>query len=171
MAPVLQMPPIHIGAKAFPNVFVFPPARIEDPGKNVLICANLFNFKVDKDATLRDHDLWLALVAAPLLRTHPKAGVRLIGLASRTGAPGHNLKLSVRRARNASISLSLFLAGDNLIHPPAPPPRIVFGGQGEHFAEQLHVPDGTEGPQWRSVLVTILADRAKNTPIRLKLPT
>jgi hypothetical protein len=166
--PTINIPHLFISSRVFPNVFVFPKDRVDDPGKNVLLVANLFNFKIDKDAPLRDHDLWLGLVAAPLLTAFPKAGARLVGLASRSGEAGHNLRLSLRRAKNVSISLALFLAGRDLVKPPSFPPRISVSAQGEGFAAKIEVPDGTESPRFRSVLVTLLVDRNKNTPVRLK---
>jgi hypothetical protein len=61
----------------------------------------------------------------------------------------------------------LFLFADGLVNPPSPPPRTSVGAQGEHFAANLKVKDGTEDSRFRSVLVTVLADRTKNTPVRL----
>ena len=95
------------------------------------------------------------------------AGARLIGLASRSGAADYNQKLSVRRAKNVDASLSLLLFATDLVNPPGPPPRTSVGGQGEHFAAGVGAKDGTEESRFRSVLVTILADRTKNTPVKL----
>jgi outer membrane protein OmpA-like peptidoglycan-associated protein len=107
---------------------------------------------------------------APLLVANPAAGARIIGLASRSGSIRHNQDLSVRRARNVEISLSLFLFANNLVNPPSPPPRTSVGGQGETFAANLNVKDGTEDSRFRSVLVTVLADRTNNSPVRLLPP-
>jgi hypothetical protein len=161
------MPPLVITAGKFPNVFVFPRRRIVDPGNNVLLAANLFNFAINSDAPLLDHDRWLAKVAAPLLADRPAAGARLTGLASRSGAADHNLKLSVRRAKNVDASLSLLLFARDLVSPPSPPPRTSVGGQGEHFAAGVGAKDGSEESRFRSVLVTLLVDRTRNTPVRL----
>ena len=91
-----------VAAGRFPNVFVFPSRRIVDPGGNVLMVANLFNFKIDNDQVLVDHDLFLGTVVAPLLIANPPSGARLIGLASRSGSAEHNLQLSLRRAPKCS---------------------------------------------------------------------
>jgi hypothetical protein len=167
MDPTIVMPPLVITGRQFPNVFVFPPDRIFDPGNNVLLVANLFNFEINGDRTKPDHDLWLGSVATPLLADNPDAGARLIGLASRSGPDAYNMRLSLRRAKNVETSLSLFLILHDLTNPPSPPPRVSVGAQGEHFAASLGVADGTEDARWRSVLVTILADRTLNTPVRL----
>jgi hypothetical protein len=55
----------------------------------------------------------------------------------------------------------------DLVNPPGPPARTSVGGQGEHFAAALGVKDGKEDSRFRSVLVTLLADRTKNTPVKL----
>jgi hypothetical protein len=165
--PTITLPPVIITGRRFPNVFVFPKRRVFDPGNNVLMVANLFNFKIDGDRPQRDHDLFLGSVAAPLLVANPAAGARLVGLASRSGSDRHNLALSLRRARNAETSLSFFILANDLVNPPSPPPRTSVGGQGEQFAANLGVKDGTEDSRFRSVLVTILADRTKNSPVRL----
>jgi hypothetical protein len=166
MGTPIIMPPLVVTGRRFPNVFVMPRKRIFDPGKNVVMVANLFNFKINDDQTLDDHDLFLGSVVAPLLLGNSAAGARLVGLASRSGSDAHNLQLSLRRARNAEASLSAFLLPD-LVNPPGPPPRTSVGGQGEQFAANLNVKDGTEDSRFRSVLVTVLADRTKNTPVRL----
>jgi hypothetical protein len=165
-APII-MPPIVITGRRFPNVFVMPRRRIFDPGKNVVMVANLFNFKIDDDQPLADHDLFLGSVVAPLLIGNPAGGARIVGLASRSGSDLHNLRLSLRRAKNVEASLSLFLFASNLVNPPSPPPRTSVGAQGEHFAANLNVKDGTEASRFRAVLVTVLVDRTKNTPVRL----
>ena len=164
---VIEMPPLVITAGRFPNVFVFPRKRISDPGNNVLLAANLFNFAIDSDRPLLDHDRWLAKVAAPLLTGRPAAGARMTGLASRSGSADHNLRLSVRRAKSIEASLSLLLFASELVNPPNPPPRTSVGGQGEHFAAGAGAKDGSEESRFRSVLVTLLADRTRNTPVRL----
>ena len=156
-----------VAAGRFPNVFVFPSRRIVDPGGNVLMVANLFNFKIDNDQVLVDHDLFLGTVVAPLLIANPPSGARLIGLASRSGSAEHNLQLSLRRARNIQTSLSLFLFADGLVNPSGSSARTSIGAQGEQFAANLNVKDGTEDSRFRSVLVTILRDRDKKSPVRL----
>jgi len=55
-----------------------------------------------------------------------------------------NLNLSLRRARNVESALSLFLAADSIVNPPGPTPRTSVGAQGEQFAANLNVKDGTE---------------------------
>lgn len=160
-------PPEVITGRRFPNVFVFPRKRIVDPGNNVLLIAKLFNFKIDSDQPLRDHDLFLGIVAAPLMTARRGAGARIIGLASRSGKDLHNLLLSRRRAKNVDVSLSFFLFASDLVNPPSPPARTSTGGQGEHAAEIIGQKDGTEDPQFRAVLLTILVDRTKNTPVRV----
>jgi hypothetical protein len=164
---VIEMPPLVITAGKFPNVFVFPRKRIVDPGNNVLLAANLFNFAINSDRPLLDHDRWLAKVATPLLTERPAAGARIVGLASRSGAADHNLRLSRRRAQSIDTSLSLLLFASDLVNPPSPPPRTSVGGQGEHFAASVGAKDGTEESRFRSVLVTLLVDRTKNTPVKL----
>ena len=164
---VIEMPPLEIRAERFPNVFVFPRRRIFDPGKNVLLAANLFNFAVDSDRPLLDHDRWLAQVAAPMLSGKASAGARIVGLASRSGSAAHNQRLSVRRAKSIDTSLALLVFANDLVNPPGPPPRTTVGGQGEHFAASVGAKDGSEQGQFRAVLVTLLADRTKNTPVRL----
>ena len=164
---VIEMPPAIITAGRFANVFVFPRRLISDPGKNVLLAANLFNFAVNSDRPLIDHDRWLAQVAAPMLSGKPAAGARIVGLASRSGSADHNQKLSVRRAKSVDASLALLLFASNLVNPPSPPPRTSVGGQGEHFAAGVGAKDGSEEGRFRAVLVTLLADRTKNTPVRL----
>ena len=166
MPPPINMPPIVVNGRRFPNVFVFPRNRIVDPGNNVLLVANLFNFNINSDQPRDDHDVFLGTVAAPLILASPSAGARIIGLASRSGSAEHNLRLSLRRARNVQISLSLFLIFDGLVNPPNPP-RTSIGAQGEHFAANLNVRDGNEDARLRSVLVTVLADRTRNSPVRL----
>jgi hypothetical protein len=163
----IVMPPEVIVGKRFPNVFVFPRQRISDPGNNVLLVANLFNFDINGDRPKPDHDLWLGKVAAPLLAERPTAGARIVGLASRSGAADFNLQLSRRRAKSIDISLSLFLMPSDLANPPGSPMRTSVGGQGEHFAAVLGVKDGKEDSRFRSVLVTLLADRSTNTPVQL----
>jgi hypothetical protein len=171
MAPPLVFPPAVIIGKRFPNVFVFPRTRIVDPGNNVLLAANLFNFGIDKVKLQPDHETWLGTVAAPLLRTRPSGGARLTGLASRSGSDSHNLLLSLRRARSAQTTLTLFLVFDDIVNPPGPTPRISVGAQGDHFAANIGVKKGTEDERFRSVLVILLADRTKFTPVRLLPPT
>ncbi len=163
----IGLPPIIINGEKFPNVFVFPRKRISDPGRNVLLAANLFNFAIDSDRPLRDHERWLAKVAAPLLTAQSAAGARIVGLASRTGSDAHNLRLSLRRAKNIGTSLSLLIIANDIVNPPNPPPRTSVGAQGEHFAASVGEKKGTEDSRFRSVLVTLLADRTKNTPVRL----
>jgi hypothetical protein len=63
--------------------------------------------------------------------------------------------------------LGLFTFAADLVNPSDPPPRITVGSQGEHFAAMEGEADGTEDARFRSVLVTILADRAKPTMVRL----
>jgi hypothetical protein len=167
MEPTINMPPLVITGRRFPNVFVMPRKRIFDPGKNVVMVANLFNFEINDDQPQADHDLFLGSVVAPLLVANSARGARMVGLASRSGSDIHNLRLSARRAKNVETSLSLFLFADGLVNPPSPPPRTSVGAQGEHFAANLKVKDGTEDSRFRSVLVTVLADRTKNTPVRL----
>jgi hypothetical protein len=163
----LIIPPLIVRARRlFPNVFVFPPNRIFDPGNNVTMVANLFNFMIDGDQPRADHRQFL-VSTAPLLAANPRAGARLIGLASRSGSDQHNLLLSVRRARNVQTALAFFLALLGTVDPPNLPSRISAGGQGERFAANLGVKDGTESSRFRSVLLTVLADRTKNTPVRL----
>ncbi len=166
MDPTIVTPPIITG-QAFQNVFVFPPRRVFDPGNNVLMVANLFNFKIDGDRPQPDHDLFLGRVVAPLLEANPAAGARIVGLASRSGSERHNLELSLRRARNIENSLSLFLFANDLVNPPSPPPRTSVGGQGEQFAANLNLKDGTEDSRFRSVLVTVLVDRTISSIVRL----
>src|SRR6516162_7891805 len=151
----------------FPHVFVFPPQRIFDPQKNVLLVANLWDFAIGKAEALPDHRLWLGKRAARLLTKNKKAGARLIGLASRTGSDEYNFELGMRRAREVETILGLFVFAGDLVNPPDPPPRITVGSQGEHFAALEGEANGTEDARFRSVLVTILADRAKPTMVRL----
>jgi hypothetical protein len=165
--PTLTLPPDIIIGRPFPNVFVIPPNRIFDPGNNVLMVANLFNFAIDGDQPRDDHRQFLANTTAPLLAASPSAGARLLGLASRSGSDEHNLLLSARRARNVDTALAFFLALIGLADPPNVPPRTSVGAQGEQFAANLGVKDGTESARFRSVLVTVVADRTLNTPIRL----
>ena len=167
MGAPLIMPPLVITGRPFPNVFVFPKSRIFDPGNNVLLVANLFNFKIDGDRPQRDHDLFLAGVVAPLILASPASGARLVGLASRSGSFRHNLALSLRRAKNIELSLSLFLTLGSLTSSASLTKRTSVGAQGEFFAANLKVKDGTEDARFRAVLVTVLADRTKNTPVRL----
>jgi hypothetical protein len=167
MPPPIIMPPLVVTGRRFPNVFVFPRNRIVDPGNNVLLVANLFNFNINSDQTRDDHDIFLGTVVAPLILARRSAGARMVGLASRSGSADHNLRLSLRRARNAQVSLSLFLVFDEIVNPSSGPPRTSIGAQGEHFAANLNVKDGNEDARFRSVLVTVLADRTKNTPVRL----
>jgi hypothetical protein len=167
MDPTLDMPPLVVDGDMFPNVFVFPPERILDPGGNVLLVANLFNFDINGDRPQPDHDLWLGKVAAKLLAHFPDGGARLVGLASRSGPDAYNMALSLRRAKSVETSLSLWLILQDLTNPPSPPARVSVGAQGEHFAAALGVADGTEDARWRSVLVTILEDRTDNSPVRL----
>jgi outer membrane protein OmpA-like peptidoglycan-associated protein len=152
----------------FPHVFLFPKARIFDPGSNVLMVANLFDFKINDDQTRPDHDLFLGTIVAPLIIANPLSGARLVGLASRSGSAQHNLDLSKRRAKNAEMSLLLFLFASSLSAGAGS--RTSIGGQGEQFAANLNVPDGTEDSRFRSVLVTVLRDRNKNSPVRLLPP-
>jgi hypothetical protein len=167
MPTTINMPPVTITGNAFPNVFVIPKKRIVDPGKNVLMVAKLFNFEIDRDKTRRDHDLFLGKVVAPLLVANAASGARIVGLASRSGSASHNLDLSRRRARNVETSLKFFLFANDLVNPPSGPPRTSVGGQGEQFAANLGVKDGTEDSQFRAVLVTVLADRTKSSFVRL----
>jgi hypothetical protein len=160
MAPPIIFPPDVINARTFPNVFVFPRNRIFDPDNNVVMVAKLFNFKIDSDETRDDHDLFLMNKVAPVLVGNPESGARIVGLASRSGSDFHNLQLSVRRAKNVNTVLTFFLF-------PNIPPRTLVGGQGEQFAANLGVKDGTEDAQFRAVLVTVLADRTKKTPVRV----
>jgi outer membrane protein OmpA-like peptidoglycan-associated protein len=161
------MPPITITGRRFPNVFRIPKSRIVDPEGNVLMVANLFNFAINSDQTRPDHDLFLGNVVAPLVVANAAAGARIIGLASRSGSATHNLALSRRRARSVEVSLSLFLFANDLVNPPGPPPRTSVGGQGEQFAANLNAKDGSEDSRFRAVLVTVLADRTKNSFVRL----
>jgi outer membrane protein OmpA-like peptidoglycan-associated protein len=154
-------------AADFDNVFVFPPERIVDPLKNVLLVANLWNFAINNAELLPDHEAWLGKVAAKLMIGNSLAGARMIGLASRSGSDAYNLKLGLRRAHSAQTTLSLFLFANDLVHPPGLTPRITIGSQGEHFAAAVGEADGTEDARFRSVLVTILADRTKPTIVRL----
>jgi hypothetical protein len=153
-------------------VFVFPPERIVDPQKNVLLVANLWNFAINHAEIQPDHFLWLGAVAAKRLIASETAGARMIGLASPTGSDDYNLQLGLRRAQSAEASLALFLIGNDLVHPPSTPqlaatPRITVGSQGDAFAENHGAQIGTEDARWRSVLITILADRTRPTNVRL----
>jgi hypothetical protein len=168
MPETIELPPLIVTGRRFPNVFVMPRHRIFDPGNNVLMVANLFNFKIDNDQPQRDHDLFLGTIVAPLMAANPDSGARLVGLASRSGSDIHNLRLSQRRAKNVELSLQFFLFSVGLFDTV--PPRTSTGAQGEHFAANLNVKDGTEDSRFRSVLVTVLADRTRNTPVRLLPP-
>lgn len=167
MGDPIVMPPLVIGGRAFPNVFTFPKNRIDDPTGNVLLVANLWNFKINDARPRGDHDLWLGQVAARFLTTQPASGARLVGLASRSGSDLYNMKLSMARAENVGISLRLFSFAIDFLHDPGPVPRISVGAQGEQFARSVGAKDGTEDARWRSVLVTIVADRTKTTPVKL----
>lgn len=141
----------------FANVFVFPPERVCDPSGNVVLVANMWNFAIGRAELLPDHDCFLALVVAPLLRGNPAAGARLIGLGSRSGSDQINLQLGLKRANNAMAALSRF----------APACQISVGSQGERFAARLGVQDGREDARYRAVLVTVLRDRFKPCDVRL----
>jgi outer membrane protein OmpA-like peptidoglycan-associated protein len=157
------MPPLIIGPtnRKFDNVFTFTKDRIVDPFKNVLLAANLFNFGVDGDAPLPDHDAWLLLVAAKVMNDNPKAVAVLTGLASRTGPSDHNLDLSRRRAQQVKSTLDLVL-----LAPFGVPSRVEAGAQGDHFAAALNAPKKEDG-RFRAVLVTILADPTLPRIVRL----
>jgi outer membrane protein OmpA-like peptidoglycan-associated protein len=161
--PPLVLPPLVIGPtnRKFDNVFTFTKDRIVDPFKNVLLAANLFNFAVDSDAPLPDHEAWLLLVAAKVMQDNPKAVAVLTGLASRTGPSDHNLDLSRRRAEQVKSTLDVVL-----LAPFGVPSRVEAGAQGDHFAATLNAPKKEDG-RFRAVLVTILADPTLPRIVRL----
>jgi outer membrane protein OmpA-like peptidoglycan-associated protein len=107
-------------------------------------------------------------VAVSILRPRSATGAVVTGIASTTGSDDFNLRLSRLRAHNVGQDLGLLLVFDNILNPPKPPPRIRVLAQGEHYAQAQGEADGHENAQFRAVLVTILADRSRNTRVRLK---
>jgi hypothetical protein len=165
--PTVVVPPIVTGSRKFDHVFVFPPERISDPCKNVLLVANMWNFAIGKADLLPDHKAFLALEVATRLIADPAAGARLVGLASRSGSDWFNLQLGKKRAENAKAELSAHIRMFDILNPPGPPERITTGSQGERFAERRGVADGNEEARFRSVLVTVL--RARRRPCTVQL--
>jgi outer membrane protein OmpA-like peptidoglycan-associated protein len=139
---------------------VFPPHRIVDPCGNVVLVANLASFGIGRAELLPGHKAFLRCEVAPVLRSNPLAGARLIGLASRSGSDAFNLQLGLQRALNAQAEL--------VKHAPAH--QTSVGSQGERFAQRIGVADGREGPQWRSVLVTVVRNRFLPCDVRLLPP-
>jgi outer membrane protein OmpA-like peptidoglycan-associated protein len=161
--PPRVLPPLVIGPtnRKFDNVFTFPRDRIVDPFKNVLLAANLFNFAVNSDAPLLDHEAWLLLVAGQVMKDHPKAVAVLTGLASRTGPSDYDLDLSRRRAQQVKSTLDFIL-----LAPFGVPSRVTAKGVGDLFAAALNAPKKEDG-RFRAVLVTILADPTLPRFVRL----
>jgi hypothetical protein len=164
MADPIVLPPLIVKPRKFEHVFEFPKYRITDPCKNVLLAANLWDFGIDHDTPLDEHDAYVITVVAPLMKSHPAAVTVLTGLASRTGPSALNLGLSKRRANQVKQTFDFFLGV-----PFGIPSRVEAGGQGDHFAEALHMPK-KEDDRFRSVPLTVLADPTKPRNIRLLPP-
>lgn len=170
MASDITIPPVIIVSGKFPNVFRFPRKLIVGDDSNVLLVANLFNFAVASDQPLTDHKQFIRDVVAPMLRANLSAGVRLTGLASRSGRADFNLALSLRRANKIKDAVTPATIVLDITNPPGNTPRVKVGAQGEKFAENFGEADGTENPWYRGVLLTVLADRTKPASIIILPP-
>jgi len=103
----------------------------------------LFNFDVDSDALKHEHRVGLLDGVVPQLRAG--GSISVVGLASRSGARGHNRALSGSRAERTMAFLR-HEAPNGFVAK-----QVI--GFGELKAVEEGQPDGTEDPRFRSVIV------------------
>lgn len=114
--------------------------------------ALLFNFDIDGDQLKDEHKKWLDDNIVPLLNNFG-LNFTLRGLASRTGSPDYNKKLSERRL--ASVK-------NYLIGKGAKAAQFQGVGAGESDAEVAGEADGTEDEAFRGVIITVGNTTGKN---------
>lgn len=114
----------------------------------------LYNFDIDGHALKHEHEVALDRKIVPVLRSGGRAAI--LAQASRTGTPGHNLRLSRRRGRAVIDHLRRGFGGNF--------PLYLDRRVGESHAEHQGQADDTENEWYRSVIV--VAGRASR-----RLPT
>jgi hypothetical protein len=105
----------------------------------------LFNFDIAGDNLKPEHESFLRLKVAPLLRNSGSASI--LGLASRSGEEASNLDLSRRRAVNTKAALLRCVGRTFQIR--------LTEGVGEQFARRIGQPDGLEDMRCRSVFLEL----------------
>ena len=108
--------------------------------------AKLVGFRVNSADLHLLHKIWLDDNVIPILVSG--GGAVVVGYASRTGSPLHNLNLSTERANSVGKYLRFRAAGRGLVSVPA---VMVNASLGESAAAAAGVKDGTEDVFYRAV--------------------
>ena len=110
-----------------------------------MIRARLSNFDLSQARLKPEHENWLTQHALGFL--HRGGSLRVIGLASRSGDPGFNLRLSRRRA---DAVVHFLRAREHKSFKVA-----LNEALGEDAARIAHLPNGNDDERWRSVIVSV----------------
>ena len=118
-----------------------------------MIRARLSNFDLSQARLKPEHEHWLTQHALGFL--HRGGSLRVIGLASRNGDPGFNLRLSRRRA---DAVVHFLRAREHKSFKVA-----LNEALGEEAARIARLPNGNDDERWRSVILSVW-DRPEPPP-------